>query len=268
LTDFETFLAEALPPLGLAPAALVRRNIRRRVMRRMESLDIHEFSSYLLFLNRNPSEWDVLRPLFAVTISRFFRNRPVFDALSRHVLAPLAEKGTPVFAWSAGCASGEEAFTLRILWEELPGRKPPMSILATDVAGACLQRAREGLYPESSLREVPRPIVERHFRKEEGRFRLREDVVRSVTFRDHDLMGNPPSGEFHLVLCRNAAFTYFAVPLRVPVAGAIASVLSPGGFLVIGRTETLPLEASAWFAPIYPPLNIFRCLKAKIAPIP
>ncbi|HSM00571.1 MAG TPA: CheR family methyltransferase [Candidatus Limnocylindria bacterium] len=268
MTDFETFLVEVLPPLGLAPAALVRRNIRRRVMRRMESVGVHDFSSYLLFLRRNPSEWDVLRPLFTVTISRFFRNRRVFDALSRHVLAPLAAKGNPVFAWSAGCASGEEAFTLRILWEELPGRKPPMSILATDVAGACLQRAGEGLYTESSLREVPRSIVEKYFLKEEGRFRLREDVVRSVTFRDHDLMGNPPSGAFHLVLCRNAAFTYFAVPRRVPVARAIASVLFPGGFLVIGRTETLPLEAAAWFAPACLALNIFNCLGSDIAPIP
>lgn len=257
MTDFETFLAEALPPLGLAPAALIRRNIRRRVMRRMESVGIHDYSSYLLFLRRNPSEWDVLRPLFTVTISRFFRNRRVFDALSRHMLAPLAAKGNPISAWSAGCASGEEAFTLRILWEELPGRKPPLSILATDVDGACLQRAGEGLYPESSLREVPRPFVKRHFREEMGRFRLREDFVRSVTFRNHDLMGHPPPGEFHLVLCRNAAFTYFALPLRVTVARAIASVLSPGGHLVIGRTERLPSEAAEWFIPTYLPLNIF-----------
>ncbi len=268
MTDFETFLAEALPPLGLAPAALIRRNIRRRVMRRMESVGVHDFSSYLLFLRRNPSEWDVLRPLFTVTISRFFRNRRVFDALSRHVLAPLATKGNPVFAWSAGCASGEEAFTLRILWEELPGRKPPMSILATDVSAACLQRAGEGLYTESSLREVPRPIVENHFREEEGRFRLREDMVRSVTFRDHDLMGNPPSGAFQLVLCRNAAFTYFAMPRRVTVAGAIASVLSPGGFLVIGRTEALPQEAASWFSPVCPKFNIFRCLGPRFSSIP
>jgi len=110
--------------------------------------------------------------------------------------------------------------------------------------------------------------VENHFREEEGRFRLREDVVRSVTFRDHDLMGNPPSGAFHLVLCRNAAFTYFALPRRVPVAGAIASVLSPGGFLVIGRTEALPLEAAAWFAPSFPQFNIFARLGSETAPIP
>ena len=258
MTDFETFLVEVLPPLGLAPAALVRRNIRRRVMRRMESVGVHDFSSYLQFLRRNPSEWDVLRPLFTVTISRFFRNRRVFDVLSRHVLAPLAAKGNPVFAWSAGCASGEEAFTLRILWEELPGRKPPMSILATDVAGACLQRAGEGLYTESSLREVPRSIVEGYFRKEEGRFRLQEGVVRSVEFRNLDLLRNFPPGEFDLLLCRNSAFTYFTAPRRVTVAERFASALVPGGFLVIGRTEKLPREAAAWFPFAFPRDNIYR----------
>ena len=268
MTDFKAFLEEALPPLGLAPAALVRRNIRRRVVRRMESLGLHDFSSYLRHIRRNPPEMDVLRPLFTVTISRFFRNFRVFEALHRYVLAPLAAEGNPVSAWCAGCASGEEAFSLRILWEEHPGSKPPLSILATDVDGDCLQRAAEGLYPASSLRETPSSIVQRHFRKEGGGFRLREDVVRSVTVRKHDLMEKPPSVGFHLILCRNAAFTYFAAQRRNAVAGTIASVLSPGGFLVIGRTETLPPEAESSFAPASPPHNIFRRLEPVIPPTP
>ncbi len=260
MTDFETFLSEALPPLGLAPAALIRRNIRRRVMRRMETQGVHDFHAYLSLLRRNPAEWDALRPLLTVTISRFFRNRRVFETLARHVLSPLAAKGKPARAWSAGCASGEEAYTLRILWEGLPGENPVLTILATDIDDACLQRAGEGLYPESSLREVPRPIVEKYFRKEEGRFRLREDIIRSVEFRNHDLQRNPPPGAFDLVLCRNAAFTYFAIPRRIAVTGEIAKAVSPDGFLVIGRTEKLPREAAAWFGPAFPKENIFRFL--------
>jgi chemotaxis protein methyltransferase CheR len=258
--DFEAFLSEALPPLGLSPAALGRRNIRRRITRRMESLGIHDFRAYLSFLRRNPGEWDALRPLLTVTISRFFRNRRVFETLVRGVLSPLAVKGRTVRAWCAGCASGEEAFTLRILWEELPGRNPLLTILATDIDDACLQRAGEGLFLESSLREVPRTVVENYFRKEEGRFRLREDVIRSVEFRNHDLQRNPPPGAFDLVLCRNAVFTYFSTPRRVAVAEAIAKALSPDGFLVIGRTEKLPREAAGWFGPAFPKENIFRCL--------
>lgn len=257
MTDFETFLAEALPPLGLSPAALIRRNIRRRVVRRMESVGVHDFPSYLRFLHRNPSERDNLRRLFTVTISRFFRNRRVFEALASQVLSPLAAKGNPVCAWSAGCASGEEAFTLRILWEELPGRKPDLSIVATDIDEECLKRAGEGLYPESSIREVPGDISDRYFRGEGGRYRLREAVVRSVTFRRHDLLCESPPGNFDLVLCRNAAFTYFAVPRRI----AIAAVVPPGAVLVLGRTEKLPREAEACFARVCSPYNIFRRLQ-------
>ena len=258
MTDFETFLDEALPPLGLAPAALLRRNIRRRVVRRMESRGVHDFRSYLSLLRGEPGEWEFLRSLLTVTISRFFRNRRVFETVASHVLAPLAAKGNPVCAWSAGCASGEEAFTLRILWEEIPGRKPDLSIVATDIDEECLKRAGEGLYPASSIREVPGEIAERYFRGEGGRYRLREAVVRSVTFLRHDLLCELPPGDFDLVLCRNAAFTYFAVPRRIAITCAIAAAVPPGGFLVLGRTEKLPPEAAVWFSRICPPYNIFR----------
>jgi chemotaxis protein methyltransferase CheR len=220
----------------------------------MESVGVHDFPSYLRFLHRNPSERDNLRLLFNVTISRFFRNRRVFEALASQVLSPLAAKGNPVCAWSAGCASGEEAFTLRILWEELPGRKPDLSILATDIDEECLKRAGEGLYPESSIREVSGDIADRYLRGEGGRYRLREAVVRSVTFRRHDLLCESPPGDFDLVLCRNAAFTYFAVPRRI----AIAAAVPPGGCLVLGRTEKLPREAAACFSRVCSPYNIFR----------
>ncbi|MGZ8440207.1 MAG: CheR family methyltransferase [Candidatus Deferrimicrobiaceae bacterium] len=258
MTEFESFLVEVLPSLGLCPIAFNRRNIRRRVMNRMESQGIHDFRAYLSLLRRDPSEREELRPLLTVTISRFFRNRRVFETLSRQVFPPLAAKERPVRAWSAGCASGEEAYTLRILWDGLPGDNPVLTILATDVDDACLHRAGKGLYPESSLREVPKAIVEKYFRKEEGRFRLREDVIGSVEFQNHDLQRNPPPGAFDLVLCRNAAFTYFAIPRRIAVAEAIAKALSPDGFLVIGRTEKLPPQAAEWFTPAFPRDNILR----------
>jgi len=266
VTEFETFLAEALPFFGLSPIALRRRNIRRRVTRRMESLGIHEFRAYLDLLHRSPSERELLLPLLTVTISRFFRNRRVCEALTHHVLPLFSMKENPVRAWSAGCASGEEPYTLRILWEELPGPKPPLFILATDVDEACLGRAREGVYAESSLREVPRRITNAYFRKEEGRYRLREDVVRSVEFRSHDLLHDAFPGEFDLVLCRNAAFTYFDPTRRIATAEGLASALAPGGVLVIGRTEKLPPEAAAWFSLACGPEKIYRRHYSRMSP--
>src|SRR5659263_66711 len=174
--EFDAFLAEALPPIGLSPSAYRRRNIKRRIVRRMESVGIHEFHRYLF--------------------------------LSREILPRLAEKGQPV-AWSAGCASGEEPYSVRIAWEEMLGEKPGLALLATDIDPVSLERAEAGSYPESSLRELPDPLRRKYFRREGNSYRICEGVRHSVQFRKLDLLRDPSPGRFDLILCRNAAFTYF-----------------------------------------------------------
>ena len=258
--EFEAFLEAALPPLGLSPVACRRRNIRRRLTRRMEELGFHEFARYLHHVRRAPEENLVLRSLLLVTISRFFRNKRVFDSLAARVLPELSKGGTPVRAWSAGCASGEEAFTLRILWEELPDPKPSLFLLATDIDDDSLSRAREGTYGESSLREVPRALRGKYFVREGAAFRIRQDLKEGVQFRRHDLLSEDPPGTFDLILCRNSAFTYFGPEAQLSAARSFASALSPSGRLVLGRTERLPVPAEALFEPVHPAEKIFRVL--------
>jgi chemotaxis protein methyltransferase CheR len=224
----------------------------------MEELGIHEFPRYLELLKRAPEEVAVLRSLLHVTITRFYRNRRVFDVLSGRVLPELAARGIPVRAWSAGCASGEEAYSVRIAWEELPGGKPPLVLLATDIDPVSLARASEGIYGESSLREMPRDLREKYFSREGGAFRIREDVKAGAEFRRHDLLSGIPPGKFDLILCRNAVFTYFGADSRVAAARAFSSALFPGGWLVLGRTEKLPPEAGPYFQPAYPAEKIYR----------
>ncbi|MBI5420161.1 MAG: protein-glutamate O-methyltransferase CheR [Deltaproteobacteria bacterium] len=257
-TQFEAFLSEALPPLGLSPAAHRRRNIRRRLMRRMEGLGIHEFPRYLEYLRRTPEESEILRSLLPVTISRFFRNGKVFDVLAREVLPDLVRKGTTVNVWSAGCASGEEPYTLRIVWEELPGKKPPLFLLATDIDSVSLARAQEGIYGDSSLREVPAALLGRYFARQGEDFRIRGDLKEAVRFRRHDLLSGRPPGRFDLILCRNAAFTYFGPQGQLTVAHFLASALHQSGFLVLGRTERLPVAALSLFDPVHPGEKIYR----------
>jgi chemotaxis protein methyltransferase CheR len=260
---FEEFLEEALPPLGLSPSAHRRRGIKRRLARRMESQGIHEFTRYLEFIRRTPGEARFLRALLPVTISRFFRNRQMWKVLAAGVLLPLATRGGEVMAWSAGCASGEEPYTLALTWRDLPGVRPPLSILATDVDSAVLERVGEGLYGGSSLKEAPPSLLSEYFVPEGSLFRLRKEVRRSVTFLRHDMAVEDPPGLFHLILCRNAAFTYFGEASRLDTARKIAAALLPGGHLVIGRTERLPREADALFAPAFPEQNIDRVITGR-----
>lgn len=257
---YESFLEAALPPLGLDPKMHRRRSLRRRVIRRMESLGIREFPAYLDRIHRIPGEREIFRGLLSVTVSRFFRNAHIFRVLREAVLPLLAERSTPVRAWSAGCASGEEAFSVRIAWEEMDGEKPPLELVGTDVEEEVLTRAAMGVYPESSLRELPRELRTKYFapiQDPPGRV-LDENIRRSVIFLRHDLLCDDPPGRFALILCRNAAFTYFSLPQRIVVAGRLAESLEPGGYLVLGRTEKLPPESTDRFEAAFPVERIYR----------
>ncbi len=257
-TEFEGFLSEVLPRFGLCPSAHRRRNIRRRIVRRMESAGIHDFPRYLDLVQRDPAEQEILRSLLVVTISRFFRNAKVFRLLSREILPRLAAWGKPVTVWSAGCAGGEEPYSVRIAWEELPGETPRLRLLATDVDAASLERAASGRYPERSLRELPEGLRGRYFEREGESYRVREDVIRSVSFRKMDLLRDGSPGRFDLILCRNTAFTYFGPRERRAVAAMFGASLEDGGYLVLGRTESLPGETAGLFEPAFPAEKIYR----------
>lgn len=156
----------------------------------------------------------------AVTISRLYRDAPVMERLARDVL-PRARR-----VWSAGCASGEEPYTIALL-------APHVEIVATDAEPELIERARRGEFGESSLRELP-PGLRARLAVE------REALGARITFLVQDLRKEAPAGPFDLVLCRNVAFTYFDVPLQREVLARIESVLAPGGELVIGKGERLP----------------------------
>jgi chemotaxis protein methyltransferase CheR len=260
------FLQWALPRLRLRWPGFrkVRRQVCRRIDRRLRELGLPGIDAYRANLEANPQEWARLDELCHVTISRFYRDRSVFDFLQQAVLPPLAscaaERGTPLEAWSAGCASGEEAYTVALIWRLTLARDFPaatLHVLATDVDEAMLRRARAAEYPASGLRELPPTWREEAFVREDGRFRLRPEYRRSVTLGRHDLRDAPPSGPFDLVLCRNAAFTYFELELQQRVASGLAACLRPMGGLVVGAHERLP-DGSGGFQPWSASLGVYR----------
>jgi chemotaxis protein methyltransferase CheR len=263
------FLQWALPRLGLRWAGFrrVRGQVCKRVRRRAQALGLPGLDAYRAHLTAEPDEWAVLERLARVTISRFCRDRAVFAALGEAVLPSLAaaaraEGRGAVRAWSAGCASGEEPYTVALVWRfrvapRAPG--PGLEIVGTDVDPALLERARAAEYAASSLREVPEAWRREAFAEDAGRFVLAAEHRRAVGFALHDVRAPPPPGPFDLVLCRNLAFTYLDAPGQRAVLDHLAGALRPGGALAVGLHEALPEPAEA-FAPWPRARAVFRRL--------
>lgn len=260
------FLQWAFPRLRMRWAGFrrVRRQVCRRIERRYSELGLSGIDGYREYLEARPQEWERLDELCHVTISRFYRDRGVFEFLRRAVLPALAcralEHGAALEAWSAGCASGEEPYTLALMWQlalEQDFPRVAFHVLATDVDETMLRRARAAEYGESSLRELPKAWREAAFEQQNGLYRLRPEFRRSVTVRPHDLRRAPLDGPFDLVLCRNVAFTYFDLDLQREVASRLTACIRPGGALVLGAHETLP-EGSRGFVPWSETLRVYR----------
>ena len=248
-----TFLQWALPRLRLRWPGFrkVRRQVCRRIDRRRRELGLPDLAGYRAHLEINDEEWAVLDGLCRVTISRFYRDRGVYELLEREVTPELARRAlargeTELRAWSAGCASGEEPYTLALMWElTLAPRYPGLAftVLATDLDDAVLGRARAACFGPGSLKDLPDDWWRRGLVERDGLLCVRPEVRRLVTLRRHDVRTPAPDGPFDLVLCRNLAFTYFDPELQLEVARLLARSLRPGGALVVGAHETLPAAA-------------------------
>ncbi len=213
--DFVRFLQWSLPKMGIRLAGYrrVRRTVRKRLRRRMGELGLGSLESYRAYLEGTPSEWESLEACCRIPISRFFRDRDVFERLALDILPELAEAAreqgdTALRAWCAGAASGEEPYSLTLLWRlRLADTYPELTLqlLATDAEASMLTRARRGCYGAGSFKELPRGWRDLAFTRRDEAYCLREEFRAGVTLRKQDIRRRMPAGPFALILCRNLA---------------------------------------------------------------
>ncbi len=273
--DCIAFLQWGLPHLKLRWAGYrkVRRTVCKRLRRRLRELNLDDLAAYRGVLEKHPEEWARLDALCRIPISRFYRDRGVFDCLAGRVLPALAADAAArgereLRGWSAGCASGEEAYTLRIIWDRAVLPEHPelrFAILGTDVEPQMLARAEAARYPAGSLKDLPPTWRAAAFTREGEVFCLKPAFRSDVAFRALDIRRQQPDGPFDLILCRNLAFTYFIPDLQAETLRAISVRLAPGGYLAIGAHERL-LELAGGLDQIAPNLPIYRKAAGRVKP--
>ena len=246
-TECTSFLQWALPQLELRCPGYrkVRRQVCKRLRKRMNKLGVTDFSAYRLRLAADPAEWEVLDDCCHITISRFFRDRGVFEAIRRRVLPDIAARAQreqrSARIWSAGCASGEEPYTLKILWDlEVAKAGVPLTIVATDIDEAMLARAREACFKPTSLHELPPDLIGHAFERRGPLFCVKPVHREGIELLYQDLRSQMPSTLFDLILCRYVAFTYFVPALQKRILDRFVERLVPNGYLTIGTHERLP----------------------------
>jgi chemotaxis protein methyltransferase CheR len=258
MTDDEcvAFLQWCLPRMGMRWRGFrkVRRQVRRRIAKRMAQLGLGDLAAYRDRLEAHPHEWTVLDPFCRISVSRFYRDKAVFRHLGDRVIPSLATMAVDrndrqLRCWSIGCASGEEPYTLAIIWSrQLAAQFPQLEfqILATDADETMLDRAGRAEYPQTAVKDLPDNWVAGCFQREGSVYGLLPDLQSRVHFLQQDIRHETPvdhGGEpttFDLVLCRNLAFTYFDEPTQRQVLGRIEKHIIAGGMLVIGKSESLP----------------------------
>lgn len=247
----ERFLRSHAELLGIEWRKYRRRQSRRGLLGRLDARGLgRDLEAYGRLLEQEPDEREALVGAMHVTVSRFYRDPEVWRGLEGEGLPWLAAKrppGSTLRAWSVGCASGEEPYSLAIAWSRIdPGLREgrSLSILATDLDPVVLGRAREGVYDRGSLRDLPPAAREHAFDAlPDGRFRLRSAWRVGVEFRQADLLVDEPPENVDLVLCRYLMLTYYRGARLEAALDRLERATAPAGLIVVGRREPLPPEA-------------------------
>ncbi len=245
--------------------------LHRRLAVRMSARGVESYANYLSLLQSEPAEIDALVNALNINVSSFYRDPAAFDALSRLVISPLIARqqaGKRISIWSAGCASGEEPYSVAMLLANHLGPALPqwdLTIHATDISEEALNKGRRGEYHASSFSPSGSPFsqktmtthMKQYFMQQGNQFILRPEIRCQVIFQKHDITSPPPLLRYNLILCRNVLI-YFARPHQEQILHHMLHHLEPDGCLMLGMAEMLPQSLKKKLKAVDSRLRIYR----------
>ena len=258
---FETLLDYLKRNRGSDFTGYKRQSLMRRVLRRMQAVNIKDFSEYQDYLEVHPDEFSNLFNTILINVTAFFRDKPAWDYLSREIIPKiLADKpGSEVIRiWSAGCATGEEAYSLAMVMIEALGEekfRTRVKIFATDIDDLALAQARMATYSPKEMESVPKEMREKYFVASGESYVFRTDLRRAIIFGRHDIIQDAPISHLDLLVCRNTLM-YFNSETQSKILARFHFALNDSGYLFLGRAELL-LTHTNLFVPVNLKCRIF-----------
>mgnify|MGYP000250607604 CR=1 FL=1 len=236
--------------------------LKRRFTSRIRRTDTEDFGDYHELLASSEEERQALLDALSINVTGFFRNPDVWEGIRGH-LRELFEERSIVRAWSAACADGREPYSLSLLAHDDPRCDPQrIRIRATDINDESLNHAREGVYENTRTVDVGEQLqflsnYHSYVDRSGDQFRMRQAIKAPIHFEKHDLINDESKSEFDLVMCRNL-FIYIDNEYKQPVLSTIAESMRSGGYLVIGKAETIPPALQSAFSVVDSKLRIYE----------
>jgi chemotaxis protein methyltransferase CheR len=228
--------------------------LRRRIAVRMRARGLHTYADYAALLLTDVHEYQKLRDAVTINVSKFFRNPEVWEIVDRRVLPALFDTVRPIRMWSAGCAGGEEPFSIAIMLREYAERNNQLNslarfdVLGTDIDRASLELAERGEYSTFDFTDIPVPLREKWFLPPAFQ-KLKPEIMRAVRFESRDLITADFGTGYDVIFCRNVVI-YFERAVQEALFAKFHAALAPGGFLVMGKVETLFGKSGSLFTPV------------------
>jgi len=252
--EFEALLEHVRRSRGSDFGGYKRSTLVRRFRKRMGDVGVESYADYAAYLDGHADEFTALFNTILINVTGFFRDPEAWEALSREVLAPLAARksaGQPIRVWTAGCASGEESYTVVMALVEALGEdafRERVKVYATDMDDEALAHARGAVYPAAAVEAVPEPLRARYFEAQGGQCTFRPDLRRLVIFGRHDLVKDAPISHLDLLVSRNTLM-YFNRDVQDRILNRFHFALDDDGVLFLGKAEMMRTRG-ALFAPL------------------
>ncbi|MBV8584624.1 MAG: PAS domain-containing protein, partial [Candidatus Eremiobacteraeota bacterium] len=261
--QLDAFLAQVRGRSGIDFRQYKMPTIRRRLMRLMAAANCSNLAEYLRYLNTHPDAYQRLVSSFLIKVTGFFRDPPLYRYLQENVLPDIIKQSretqSELRLWSAGSATGEEAYSLAIILAELLGddvERLPIRIFATDLDAHAIDFARRGVYPAAAFEDMPPELIAKYFTNVDSAYQVKKKIRNLTVFGEYDLGQRAPFPRIDLVMCRNVMI-YFTKELQQRTLQLFAFSLRQGGYLVLGKAETVsPLPQ--YFAPVHSSVKVYR----------
>ncbi|WP_400242009.1 protein-glutamate O-methyltransferase CheR [Niallia sp. JL1B1071] len=235
--DFQDFIKNFYKLSGIDLSLYKEAQMKRRLTSLYEKRGFTSFADYFKAIHTNKNLLDELLDRMTINVSEFYRNYKRWEVLEKKILPTLHKSKSQLKVWSAACSTGEEPYTLSMLLSNETQVKD-FQILATDIDANALERAKNGVYLERALNEVPLAQKNKYFEQQGSMYKIIDEVKKNVTFKKQNLLADSFGGPFDLIVCRNVLI-YFTEDAKDLLYHKFAQALRPGGIFFVGSTEQI-----------------------------